>query len=111
MVGIVERCGCFYFFFSSRRRHTRCGRDWSSDVCSSDLLTGPRMANSEFEPVKWHVKTLLKDLDMANTLSASMQSAIPMSGLGAEIMRLHASQGHADHDPSTLIDLYREKKG
>src|SRR5215813_8476410 len=26
------------FFFSSRRRHTICGRDWSSDVCSSDLL-------------------------------------------------------------------------
>src|SRR3984885_2111694 len=26
-----------YYFFSSRRRHTRCGRDWSSDVCSSDL--------------------------------------------------------------------------
>src|ERR1041385_7613485 len=28
------------FFFSSRRRHTRCSRDWSSDVCSSDLITG-----------------------------------------------------------------------
>src|SRR2546429_1893281 len=27
----------FFFFFSSRRRHTRCSRDWSSDVCSSDL--------------------------------------------------------------------------
>src|SRR6266498_5177795 len=27
----------FGFFFSSRRRHTRCGRDWRSDVCSSDL--------------------------------------------------------------------------
>src|SRR2546429_5585310 len=27
----------FLFFFSSRRRHTRCSRDWSSDVCSSDL--------------------------------------------------------------------------
>src|SRR5947209_9446004 len=26
------------FFFSSRRRHTRYWRDWSSDVCSSDLL-------------------------------------------------------------------------
>src|SRR2546429_9943723 len=25
------------FLFSSRRRHTRCSRDWSSDVCSSDL--------------------------------------------------------------------------
>src|SRR3989449_5499844 len=31
-------CLCFvFFFFSSRRRHTRCSRDWSSDVCSSDL--------------------------------------------------------------------------
>src|SRR2546422_7723866 len=27
----------YFFFFSSRRRHTRCSRDWSSDVCSSDL--------------------------------------------------------------------------
>src|SRR2546429_8962132 len=26
-------------FFSSRRRHTRCSRDWSSDVCSSDLAS------------------------------------------------------------------------
>src|SRR5437868_14687164 len=30
----------FYFFFSSRRRHTRSKRDWSSDVCSSDLVLG-----------------------------------------------------------------------
>src|SRR5205809_4784572 len=29
------------FFFSSRRRHTRCSRDWSSDVCSSDLSGAP----------------------------------------------------------------------
>src|SRR2546422_8544519 len=29
----------FFFFFSSRRRHTRCSRDWSSDVCSSDLFS------------------------------------------------------------------------
>src|SRR2546422_6807368 len=34
--------GCF-FFFSSRRRHTRCSRDWSSDVCSSDLSPPPRI--------------------------------------------------------------------
>src|SRR2546421_9071841 len=34
-------CCCLFFvffFFSSRRRHTRSDRDWSSDVCSSDLL-------------------------------------------------------------------------
>src|SRR5205814_6072927 len=36
---IVSCCLCFsFFFFSSRRRHTRCLSDWSSDVCSSDLL-------------------------------------------------------------------------
>src|SRR5690606_39545505 len=29
------------FFFSSRRRHTRFSRDWSSDVCSSDLTSAP----------------------------------------------------------------------
>src|SRR5262245_63140358 len=32
----------YYFFFSSRRRHTRCLSDWSSDVCSSDLRTGKK---------------------------------------------------------------------
>src|SRR5699024_11519909 len=31
------------FFFSSRRRHTRSKRDWSSDVCSSDLTAGGTM--------------------------------------------------------------------
>src|SRR6266498_5606705 len=34
----IQKClFMLIFFFSSRRRHTRCGRDWSSDVCSSDL--------------------------------------------------------------------------
>src|ERR1039458_3011628 len=33
-------------FFSSRRRHTRCLSDWSSDVCSSDLSQGPNVADS-----------------------------------------------------------------
>src|SRR5207302_2219370 len=32
---------CICFFFSSRRRHTRFSRDWSSDVCSSDLVSTP----------------------------------------------------------------------
>src|SRR5207245_6683220 len=37
----------FFFFFSSRRRHTRCYRDWSSDVCSSDLvILAPRSGAS-----------------------------------------------------------------
>src|SRR5690554_7267927 len=34
---IYKQLGIVMFFFSGGRRHTRCGRDWSSDVCSSDL--------------------------------------------------------------------------
>src|SRR5207245_4745367 len=39
-ISVLLRCNILYFlfFFSSRRRHTRCYRDWSSDVCSSDLF-------------------------------------------------------------------------
>src|SRR2546429_9205854 len=36
-VSSIRWRGLCVFFFSSRRRHTRCSRDWSSDVCSSDL--------------------------------------------------------------------------
>src|SRR5690606_4568538 len=50
-MGCLRRPFCF--FFSSRRRHTRFSRDWSSDVCSSDLLAienidigGPTMVRS-----------------------------------------------------------------
>src|SRR5256885_5624894 len=38
-MSMIGRCTPF-FFFSSRRRHTRLQGDWSSDVCSSDLLPG-----------------------------------------------------------------------
>src|SRR5690606_39372038 len=37
------------FFFSSRRRHTRLSRDWSSDVCSSDLTSAVRHARDTSE--------------------------------------------------------------
>src|SRR3989442_4679113 len=37
VLGLGPAGAVSHFFFSSRRRHTRCGRDWSSDVCSSDL--------------------------------------------------------------------------
>src|SRR5437870_13852908 len=35
---VVQFYASVLFFFSSRRRHTRWPRDWSSDVCSSDLM-------------------------------------------------------------------------
>src|SRR6266513_3592843 len=41
-----------FFFFSSRRRHTRSKRDWSSDVCSSDLGGDPIHGISHLDAVK-----------------------------------------------------------
>src|SRR5207249_7022101 len=38
----IHKTNTNVFFFSSRRRHTRSKRDWSSDVCSSDLKQGTR---------------------------------------------------------------------
>src|SRR5690625_5932576 len=50
---------CALFFFSSRRRHTRWPRDWSSDVCSSDLTAsayaaqiGAMKANDEIDAMR-----------------------------------------------------------
>src|SRR5256886_9007251 len=42
------RVFCVFFFFSSRRRHTRFDCDWSSDVCSSDLEMLRRAVNVGF---------------------------------------------------------------
>src|SRR5438045_9633050 len=49
----------FVFFFSSRRRHTRCLSDWSSDVCSSDLqsqtdhVQGEQQDRRRRRPIAW----------------------------------------------------------
>ena len=72
-------------------------------------ILAPQMAKSRFEPVKWHVRTLLKDLDTAVKFSREQGSATPLSGLAAQMMRLHGSQGYLQKDPATLIDLYRRK--
>src|SRR2546429_6950085 len=53
-----------FFFFSSRRRHTRCSRDWSSDVCSSDLVAAAELPALGFEGTP------------AATLRAQLQEAL-----------------------------------
>src|SRR5699024_11567824 len=51
------------FFFSSRRRHTRSKRDWSSDVCSSDLSTS---SSDPEESIKQGVAYFSKILDASD---------------------------------------------
>ncbi|NOQ35258.1 MAG: NAD-binding protein [Methylococcaceae bacterium] len=71
-------------------------------------IVAPEMAAENFEPVKWKVKTLLKDLNMAVDVSSKQGNAIPMSGLAAQLMQLHGSHGFLEQDPSTLIKLFNK---
>src|SRR5438045_9460369 len=52
----------FVFFFSSRRRHTRCLSDWSSDVCSSDLDKAGGLNHEEVEELGGFIARLRDDL-------------------------------------------------
>src|SRR5699024_11407346 len=49
----------FYFFFSSRRRHTRSKRDWSSDVCSSDLRNSEKGVTMKYSPYIYVILIIL----------------------------------------------------
>ncbi len=71
-------------------------------------LVGTQMANRTFEPIKWHVKTLLKDLQLAVDIANQQKTAIPMSGLAAQLMQLHAAHGFLEQDPATLIHLFEK---
>src|SRR5216683_4087298 len=46
----------FFFFFSSRRRHTRSDRDWSSDVCSSDLPQAVARFKAKVRELTWRTR-------------------------------------------------------
>lgn len=70
-------------------------------------IVAPQMADEIFEPVKWRVKTLLKDVTMAADVAAAQGSAIPLSSLTMQLLQLHGLRGYLEQDPSTLIKLFR----
>src|SRR5262245_62236193 len=59
-----------WFFFSSRRRHTRCLSDWSSDVCSSDLPTLLTEPTAGLDPI-----TTVEILDLVHRLREERRMA------------------------------------
>src|SRR3712207_9091637 len=61
------------FFFSSRRRHTRYWRDWSSDVCSSDLIEDG-------------VKVMATSRGITETKVYDEQAVIDRYGIGPELI-------------------------
>src|SRR5262245_63742812 len=71
---MYRQVGFLFFFFSSRRRHTRCLSDWSSDVCSSDLGRIAVPASSVVRIEEGH-STLQEYDDRASRIPAGDASA------------------------------------
>src|SRR5207253_7385450 len=69
------------FFFSSRRRHTRWPRDWSSDVCSSDLPTSTKAVMAWFPPAQRATVIGLKQvgLPFGGALGAALMPALALA--------------------------------
>src|SRR5207249_9649301 len=84
---------CFFFFFSSRRRHTRSKRDWSSDVCSSDL-----------SPLSLE-NGMLRGSPQARNTSGSTSSSDPES-----VPCARAPSGHAAASPHARSEERRVGK-
>src|SRR2546422_8807521 len=86
----------FFFFFSSRRRHTRCSRDWSSDVCSSDLYAGIiTLGHSAFFGLGAYVAGIVSAKVGITDAFVQMAAAAAAAGLlgaltGAVILRTRA---------------------
>src|SRR5690625_7585889 len=82
---------CFFFFFSSRRRHTRWPRDWSSDVCSSDLSDAARTRET------WeHVAAQMPGLDAEVTFHEEIYAGGP-----SEVLEL--LHGSEDRHPVVMV--------
>src|SRR5207247_6954251 len=65
----LDFCSVLYFFFSSRRRHTRSTRDWSSDVCSSDLAIGAKLdPHYKYYTSRWMGEQELAKTGVAGTI-------------------------------------------
>ena len=66
-------------------------------------ILAPRMANHQFEPVQWKVKTLSKDLNNALKLAEQCALNIPVAKAAYAQLCAHQNQGFAESDLATLI--------
>src|SRR3712207_7711846 len=82
----------FFFFFSSRRRHTRYWRDWSSDVCSSDLESnGGEVVFEEYYPIDQIEYSATVSKIMNEKVDCVFNTVIP-PGVGPFFKQLYRSE-------------------
>src|SRR5690625_7603957 len=105
------------FFFSSRRRHTRWPRDWSSDVCSSDLSVGDafslRDGKSSYGEGQWATSIRYHDgrvfvLFNTNNLNGAymLHTDDPENGVWERV-----EFGRFMHDPTLFFDEANDEIG
>src|SRR3712207_8825920 len=84
---LVQEEDFVFFFFSSRRRHTRYWRDWSSDVCSSDLRYGAQKDHPTLLRALAGLQDHAWELDLVGDgpLRSEVESTARQLGLGARV--------------------------
>src|SRR5690606_39289363 len=88
------------FFFSSRRRHTRFSRDWSSDVCSSDLIPWEAPLTHMYgQPLRGTTVGVATELEVAGALDPGDLDPIAVHPLPAQerILAAFANLGFRFH--------------
>src|SRR5699024_12093394 len=96
------------FFFSSRRRHTRSKRDWSSDVCSSDLALAGMLGGAltflilvitkPFALVSEPI--IASPISLALVIVVSLMTAPPSAATQEQVNRYHADLSESDEGKS-----------
>src|SRR2546430_214332 len=121
LVTLINRFVVSFFFFSSRRRHTRFDCDWSSDVCSSDLLQGREVVRALGRLPELVERVLAKAPEVERIAERMMRASnvlylgrgynFPVALEGAlklkEISYIHAEgypAAEMKHGPIALID-------
>src|SRR5699024_2373399 len=103
------------FFFSSRRRHTRSKRDWSSDVCSSDLGE-PELLRCDAQvrrDIIWtnglkqdQVRTLLEELSAPATVRAKKQALLTIDHASIQVRNSHWWCAHRSFAVNLSVVLF-----
>src|SRR5262245_63034458 len=82
-----------FFFFSSRRRHTRCLSDWSSDVCSSDLASRSReRLREQLREHRLDERTVEIELSQAPMPSFEVVAGASMEEIGSNLKDMRSEE-------------------
>src|SRR5215471_3647613 len=98
-----ERRLFFFFFFSSRRRHTRSLRDWSSDVCSSDLDLENGFADAPAGVAETMRMSIEVGLAGASVEDFTGRADDPIYDIGLAAERIAAAAEAAHGGPGRLV--------